>query len=117
MLFLYFALSLVGVILAFWLVNTLIPMAESIKKIVNVVLALILVGMCLWLINTYIPMAESIKAILNFVVVVGTCVLVLQALGLWGDVVGMWNRVKRRFAAKREPETHHDSEVGTPQRS
>ena len=129
MLFLYFGLSLLGVILAFWLVNTQIPMAESIKKIINVVLALIMVGMCLWLINTYIPMADAIKAILNIVVVVATCVMVLQALGLWDGVVGLWNKVKNhRFAAKPdvkpEPEAHHepethtemrnDSQVGTP---
>jgi hypothetical protein len=47
---------------------------------------LIVVGMGLWLINTYIPMASSIKTILNVVVVVAVCVWVLKAVGLWGSV-------------------------------
>ncbi len=42
--------------------------------LVYIVLALIVVGMALWLINTYIPMAGSIKTILNVVVVVAVCV-------------------------------------------
>jgi hypothetical protein len=42
--------------------------------------------MALWLINSYIPMASSIKTILNVVVVVAVCVWVLQAVGLWDDV-------------------------------
>ena len=55
--------------------------------LVYIVLVLILVGMALWLINRYIPMAGSIKAILNAVVVVVVCVWVLQAFGLWNTVV------------------------------
>jgi predicted membrane protein len=51
----------------------------------NIVLALIVVGMGLWLINRYIPMASSIKTILNVVVVVAVCVWVLQVVGLWGQ--------------------------------
>ena len=47
---------------------------------------LIVVGMGLWLINTYIPMASSIKTILNVVVVVAVAVWVLKAVGLWGNV-------------------------------
>jgi predicted membrane protein len=54
--------------------------------LVNLVIALIVVGMALWMINRFIPMASSIKTILNVVVVVAVCVWVLQAVGLWGDV-------------------------------
>jgi predicted membrane protein len=54
--------------------------------LVNLVIALIVVGMALWLINRFIPMASSIKTILNVVVVVAVCIWVLQAVGLWGDV-------------------------------
>ncbi|MCX6633549.1 MAG: hypothetical protein NT090_00415 [Acidobacteria bacterium] len=54
--------------------------------LVNLVIALIVVGMALWLINRFIPMASSIKTILNVVVVVAVCVWVLQAVGLWGDI-------------------------------
>jgi hypothetical protein len=54
--------------------------------LVNLVVALIVVGVALYLINRYIPMASSIKTILNVVVVVAVCVWVLQAAGLWGYV-------------------------------
>jgi hypothetical protein len=55
--------------------------------LIYIVLVLIVVGMALWLINAYIPMAGSIKAILNVVVVVAVCVWVLQAVGLWNQVL------------------------------
>jgi len=54
--------------------------------LLNVVVMLIIVGVGLYLINRYIPMASSIKSILNVVVVVVVCVWLLQATGLWGDV-------------------------------
>ena len=54
--------------------------------LLNVVIALIVVGVGLWLINRFIPMASSIKTILNVVVVVAVSVWVLQAVGLWGQI-------------------------------
>jgi len=54
--------------------------------LVNLVIALIVVGMALWLVNRYIPMASSIKSILNVVVVVAVGIWVLQATGLWGPI-------------------------------
>jgi len=54
--------------------------------LVSIVLALIVVGVALWLINHYIPMASSIKTILNIVVVVAVGVWVLQVTGLWGPI-------------------------------
>jgi undecaprenyl pyrophosphate phosphatase UppP len=54
--------------------------------LVNLVVMLIVVGVALYLINRYIPMASSIKSILNIVVVVAVCVWVLQAVGLWGGI-------------------------------
>ena len=54
--------------------------------LINLVLALIVVGVALWLINRFIPMASSIKMILNVVVIVAVGVWVLQAAGLWGSV-------------------------------
>jgi len=54
--------------------------------LINIVIALIVVGMGLWLINRFIPMAGSIKTILNVVVVVAVSVWVLQATGLWGPI-------------------------------
>jgi predicted membrane protein len=54
--------------------------------LLNIVVALIVVGVALWLINRFIPMASSIKAILNVVVVVAVGVWVLQVVGLWGQI-------------------------------
>lgn len=54
--------------------------------LINLVLTLIVVGVALWLINRFIPMASSIKTILNVVVVVFVGIWVLQAVGLWGHI-------------------------------
>lgn len=54
--------------------------------LLNVVVVLIVVGVLLYLVNRFIPMASSIKTILNVVVVVVVCVWLLQAAGLWGQV-------------------------------
>jgi predicted membrane protein len=54
--------------------------------LLDIVIALIVVGMALWLINRFIPMASSIKAILNVVVVVAVGIWVLKAVGLWSQV-------------------------------
>lgn len=55
--------------------------------LIYIVLVLIVVGMALWLINAYIPMASSIKTILNVVVVIAVSVWVLKAAGLWNQVL------------------------------
>ena len=54
--------------------------------LLNLVVMLIVVGVALWLVYRYIPIASSIKAILNVVVVVAVGVFVLKAAGLWGDI-------------------------------
>jgi hypothetical protein len=54
--------------------------------LINIVIALIVVGVALWLINNYIPMANSIKTILNVVIVVMVAVWVLKAVGMWGHI-------------------------------
>jgi hypothetical protein len=54
--------------------------------LLNLVVVLVIVGVALYLINRYIPMASSIKSILNVVVVVVVCIWVLQAVGLWGSI-------------------------------
>lgn len=54
--------------------------------LLNLVVVLVVVGVLLYLVNSYIPMAGSIKTILNIVVVVAVCIWVLQAVGLWGNV-------------------------------
>jgi len=51
--------------------------------LLNLVVMLVIIGMGLYLINRFIPMASSIKSILNVVVVVVVCVWILQSFGLW----------------------------------
>ncbi|HUK55005.1 MAG TPA: Thivi_2564 family membrane protein [Candidatus Binatia bacterium] len=43
---------------------------------------LIVVGVLLWLVNSFIPMAGSIKSILNAVVVIATVLWILNVTGL-----------------------------------
>jgi hypothetical protein len=52
----------------------------------NLVVTLVIFGVILYLINRYIPMAGSIKTVLNVVVVVVVCIWILQSTGLWGSV-------------------------------
>ena len=102
------SLFLVGMVL--WLINGYIPIpAGRLKTVVNVVLGLIIVGIGLWLVNTYIPMAGIIKGILNIVVVIATCVGVLQAFGLWESVINMW----RKFRHHRWSDPEHDQPPAT----
>ena len=72
-------------------------MTEGIRKIALVVLVLIAVGVFLWFVNIYIPMAQSIKDILNVVVVVASCVFVLQAVGLWTLVLRFFHDLTARL--------------------
>jgi hypothetical protein len=51
--------------------------------LIQVVLVLIVVGVLLWLINRFIPMAGSIKSILNAVVVIAVVLWLLNIFGLW----------------------------------
>jgi predicted membrane protein len=100
---LYVVLVLMIVLAAAWLIKARLPIGEgartggSLQVVVNVVLGLLVVGILLWLINSYVPMAGSIKAILNIVVVVATCVGVLQAVGLWSQIVGAWSKLTYRL--------------------
>jgi hypothetical protein len=57
--------------------------------LLNIVVILIVVGVGLHVINRYVPMASSIKTILNLVVIVVVCVWLLQATGLWAAVTSL----------------------------
>ena len=50
--------------------------------LLQVVIVLIVVGVLLWLVNSYIPMQETIKKILNAVVVIALVLWLLNILGL-----------------------------------
>ena len=51
-------------------------------SLISIIVTLIVVGVLLWLVNTYIPMAGSIKKILNAVVVICVVVWLLFAFGI-----------------------------------
>lgn len=57
--------------------------------LIQVVLVLIVVGVLLWLVNTYVPMAGSIKSILNAVVVIVVVIWLLNVFGLMDNLTGL----------------------------
>jgi len=77
--------------------------------LMQVVIALIVVGVLLWLVNRFIPMAGSIKSILNAVVVICVVVWLLNIFGLMHYITNFhinragWGRssfgARARFAA------------------
>jgi hypothetical protein len=56
--------------------------AFSQRGLLQVVIALVVVGVLLWLVNSFIPMAGSIKSILNAVVVIVVVVWLLNIFGI-----------------------------------
>ena len=57
--------------------------------LIQILLALIVVGVLLWLVNTFIPMAGSIKSILNAVVIIVVVVWLLNIFGLMHYITRM----------------------------
>jgi len=57
--------------------------------LVSIVIVLVVIGLIMWLINTYIPMAASIKSLLNIVVFIVVVVWLLQTFGLIGNIPGV----------------------------
>ena len=57
--------------------------------LMQIVIALIVVGVLLWLVNSFIPMAGSIKSILNAVVVICVVLWLLNVFGLFHSVSRM----------------------------
>jgi hypothetical protein len=51
--------------------------------LLQILLTLIVVGVLMWLVNRFIPMAGSIKSILNAVVVIGVVLWLLDVFGLF----------------------------------
>jgi len=59
-----------------WEVYKLMP-------IIHVIVVLIVVGVLLWIVNRFIPMAGSIKSILNAVVVIAVILWLLNVFGIF----------------------------------
>jgi hypothetical protein len=54
--------------------------------LIQVVVVLIVVGVVLWFINRFIPMAGSIKTILNAAVVIAVVLWLLSVFGVIGSL-------------------------------
>ena len=57
-------------------------------SILSVLVLLIVVGVLLWAVNSFIPMAAPIKKLLNIVVVLGLVLWLLWAFGVFGYLGG-----------------------------
>lgn len=55
----------------------------------SIVVVLVVVGLLMWLINNYIPMAGSIKSLLNIVVFIVVAVWLLRGFGIIGNISGV----------------------------
>ena len=54
--------------------------------LLQIVLSLVVVGVLLWVVNSFIPMAGSIKSILNAVVVIVVIVWLLNVFGVLDSI-------------------------------
>jgi uncharacterized membrane protein YkgB len=61
----------------------------KLMPLLQVLMVLIVVGVLLWLVNNFIPMAGSIKSILNAVVVIVTVLWLLNIFGLFHSLSRM----------------------------
>jgi hypothetical protein len=59
---------------------------EEIMPLIHLIVVLVVVGVVLYLVNTYIPMAGSIKSILNAVVIIVVVLWLLSVFGLIGEL-------------------------------
>lgn len=50
---------------------------------VSIIISLILIGVLLWAVNAYIPMADPIKKILNVVVIILVILWLLNVFGVY----------------------------------
>ena len=55
-------------------------------SLIQLVIVLVVFGVLLWAINSYIPMDDTIKKILNVVVILVVLLYVLSAFGLLGSM-------------------------------
>ena len=62
---------------------------KKLMPLLQVLMVLIVVGVLLWLVNNFIPMAGSIKSLLNAVVVIATVLWLLNIFGLFHSLSRM----------------------------
>jgi len=55
-------------------------------SLISLIIVLVVVGVILWLVNSYIPMQDTIKKILNIIVVIAVILWLLSVFGLLGNI-------------------------------
>lgn len=65
-------------------------------SLIELLVVLVIVGVLLWLVNTMIPMDDKIKTIINVIVLIIVVLWVLQSFGLIGSVHGNLNDIRVR---------------------
>ena len=55
-------------------------------NMITVIVYIVIIGVLLWLVNTYVPMADPLKKILNVVVVIGVILWLLSIFGILGPL-------------------------------
>ena len=61
----------------------------QLMPLIHVIVVLVVVGVLLWIINRFIPMAGSIKSILNAVVVIAVVLWLLKVFGLLDAILNI----------------------------
>lgn len=64
--------------------NITVTKLKIMSTLITVLITLVVVGLILYLINRFIPMASSIKSILNVVVIIAVIIWLLRVFGIWG---------------------------------
>jgi hypothetical protein len=59
---------------------------RNIMPLIHVVIVLVVVGVILWVINSYIPMQNTIKRILNVIVIIAVILWLLSVFGVIGNL-------------------------------
>lgn len=54
-------------------------------SLINLIITLVVVGVILWLINAYIPMQQTMKKILNVVVIIIVILWLLSVFGIFNS--------------------------------
>jgi hypothetical protein len=62
---------------------------ENAMPLIQIVVALIAVGVLLWLMNSFIPMAGNIKKLLNWVVIITVVVWLMNVSGMFHYLSGI----------------------------
>ena len=50
---------------------------------ISILVTLVVIGVVLWMVTTYIPMAPPIKTVITVIVVLGCCLFLLDAFGIY----------------------------------